>query len=274
MSAADLEPLPPPPRNLRMVIEYDGTAYAGWEKQKNGVGIQQLLQGAIRQITGEDTSVNGAGRTDAGVHALGQVASFTLQKRMPAVDLHRALNAVLPDDVAVLALEDVSLYFHARFSATGKIYRYLILNEPVRAPLLARTSHHVRSPLDLDAMRAAARELEGRHDFAAFARDVEPGDETVRTIWAIDVEREGRCVAIYVAGDGFLYNMVRIIAGTLAHVGVGKISSADMPGVLASQKRSSSGPTLPARGLALLRVFYGGRPSARPKDSCREIATP
>lgn len=255
MSSADTG-LPEPPRNLRIVLEYDGTDFAGWERQKNGLGVQEVIESAIEKITRERTTVNGSGRTDAGVHALGQVASFTLRHRMAAPDLHRALNAVLPDDVSVLALDEVDLFFHARFSATSKLYRYRILDSRIRRPLERRTSWQLHRALDVDAMAAAAHQLVGRRDFTAFCKEAYRYDSCVRDLQRLDVRREGAFVVIDAAADGFLYNMVRILVGTLVAVGSGKTSIAAIEALLAGGGREGAGATVPACGLTLVEVFY------------------
>lgn len=245
-----------PPRNIKIVVEYDGAGYAGWEKQKTGLGVEEVVRDAVQKITGEKTTINGAGRTDAGVHASGQVASFTILKEIPVKDLVRALNAVLPDDVAIVSGEEVDLYFHARFSAISKIYRYHIWNAPIRSPLHHRRSFHIRADMDLDEMRRAADCLEGTHDFAGFAKETEDQEDTVRTVRRIAFERHGGVFTIDFEGDGFLYNMVRILAGTLIDVGLRRKRSQDILHVLATRDRKLAGPTLPARGLELVRVFY------------------
>ena len=250
--------LPRCPRNIRLTLEYDGTDYVGWEKQKNGLGIQQVVEEAVERITGERPVLNGSGRTDAGVHALGQVASFTLQNRIAASDLQRALNAVLPDDVAVTSAEDVSLFFHARFSATSKTYRYRLLTGRTPSPLNRREVHHHRAPLDVAAMQAAAPLFLGRHDFSAFCREADRIGDCRRTLHRLDIETDGPFVTFWVAGDGFLYNMVRIIVGTLIHVGSGKLGIDDVAALLRGGARKSAGPTVPAHGLALVEVCYPG----------------
>ncbi len=256
MSDGLAEGLPPCPRNIKIIIEYDGTGYCGWEKQKNGTGIQQLIEDAIFRITGERTTVNGSGRTDAGVHALGQVATFTLQHRIPAGDLERALDAVLPADVAILKAEEVSLFFHARFSACSKRYRYIVLSGRAKAPLMRHRSYHVRHPLDLETMQEAASLFCGTHDFKAFCREAERIGDCVRTMHQCEVSQDGRLLYFDLAADGFLYNMVRIVVGTLIYVGQGKISTKNITELLDGGERKSSGPTVPACGLHLMEVFY------------------
>lgn len=250
--------LPPCPRNLRLVIEYDGAGYVGWEKQKNGLGIQQVVEDAVHRITGERPVVNGSGRTDAGVHALGQVASFTLLNAIAVTDLQRALNAVLPEDVAVVDADEVDLFFHARFSATSKTYRYRMLTGRVPSPLRRRTVYHHRAPLDVEPMREAARLFVGRHDFSAFCREAERIGDCRRTVHRADVEGDGRLLTFHLAADGFLYNMVRIIVGSLTYVGSGKLSPRDISDLLEGGSRKSAGPTVPPHGLTLVEVCYPG----------------
>ncbi len=248
--------LPACPRNIKITIEYDGSNYCGWEKQNNGIGIQKLIEDAVFKITGERTTINGSGRTDAGVHALGQVASFTLQHQIPIRDLGRALDAVLPPDVAVLAAEDVSLFFHARFSATSKLYRYSVLTGRAKAPLLRHRTHHIRHPLDLAAMQEVAALFVGTHDFSAFCKEAERIGDCVRTIHKCRIIEDGRLIHFELAANGFLYNMVRIIVGTLVYVGSGKLGKEEIASLLNGGERKFSGPTVPASGLHLVEVFY------------------
>ncbi|MEE9392411.1 MAG: tRNA pseudouridine(38-40) synthase TruA [Planctomycetota bacterium] len=244
------------PRNLKIVLEYDGRAYVGWERQKNGPGIQTLIEDAIQNITRERTTVNGSGRTDAGVHALGQVASFTLQNRIGSADLHRALNAVLPDDVVIKTLEEVSLFFHARFSAKSKSYRYRILNSRIARPLDRHLYWQVFPPLDIPKMQEAATLIEGRRDFAAFCKEPGRYDTCVRDLMKLSVTKIDDDILVEARADGFLYNMVRILVGTLVYVGLGKIEASGIAEIFESGDRNLTGPTVPACGLALHRVFY------------------
>jgi tRNA pseudouridine38-40 synthase len=245
-----------PPRNLKAEISYDGRAYVGWERQKNGLGIQEVFERAITKITGEHTSSNASGRTDAGVHALGQVANFTLRNEIPTDELWRALNAVLPEDVSLRRLEEVDLFFHARFSALRKTYRYTILNSRVREPLERHRYWMVYAPLDRDAMRNVAQVLVGRHDFAAFCRDSEQYDSCHRHLMGLEVRDRGAFIDIDATADGFLWNMVRILVGTLVHAGQGKIGPDDVRRALEEGDRRRVGPTVPPDGLVLLRVDY------------------
>jgi len=243
-------------RNVKLTIEYDGTRYVGWQVQPNGVSVQEVVQNAIAAVTGEqDVKLIGSGRTDAGVHAAGQTASFRTDTSIPAEDLVPAINTKLPDDIAALDAEDVPDDFHARYSATSKTYRYSILNRRVRSPLARARAHLVRRPLDVGAMQAAARHLVGEHDFAAFQSKPD-GRPSVRTVTRLEVEAEGPYVRITVSANGFLYNMVRAIAGTLTEVGLGRRAADSLPGLIASLDRSTAGPTAPPQGLCLLEVEY------------------
>ncbi|NRA96126.1 MAG: tRNA pseudouridine(38-40) synthase TruA [Planctomycetes bacterium] len=246
----------PTERNLKTVIEYDGTAYVGWERQKNGLGIQEVLEEAVHTITRERVVIEGSGRTDAGVHALGQVASFRIEKDIHVGKLRLGLNAVLPPDIAVLSIEEVAADFHARRSAKSKRYRYTILNAPARRPHARHVSYHFPQALDHEAMGKAAHHLVGEHDFTAFAREADQKKTCVRTILEAQVVRDGSFLHVDVVGTGFLYNMVRIITGTLIEVGVGKRGAETVPALLRSKQREETGYTVPAHGLALVHVGY------------------
>jgi tRNA pseudouridine38-40 synthase len=246
----------PTERNLKTVIEYDGTAYVGWERQKNGLGIQEVLEEAVHTITRERVVVEGSGRTDAGVHALGQVASFRVESDIHVEKLRLGLNAVLPPDIAVLSIEEADAGFHARRSAKNKQYRYTILNAPARRPHARLVSYHFPQPLDHEAMAEAARCFVGEHDFSAFAREADQKKTCVRTILEAQVVRDGEFLHVDVVGTGFLYNMVRIITGTLIEVGVGKRDAGTVPALLQSKRREETGYTVPAHGLALVQVGY------------------
>ena len=245
-------------RTVRLLIEYDGTGYAGWQAQANGPSIQEEVEKAIRRVTGERLRVAGSGRTDAGVHALGQVASFRTGSAIPGERFAAALNAHLPPDIVVLRSADAPEDFHARKGVRGKTYLYRILNRRIRPALLRGKVYHFAPRLDLRAMRAAAACLVGRHDFRAFTPTaaVKPGGYE-REIFALDVDRHGDELHIEVTGSGFLYNMVRCIAGTLVEVGRGKRPPDDLRAILESRDRRRCGPTAPPGGLYLVRVDYG-----------------
>ena len=256
-------------RTLKLTLAYDGTGYAGWQRQADAETIQSLVEAALEPLERRPVTVHGAGRTDAGVHALGQVASVRLAHPIPPAALVRALNANLPPAVRVLRAATVSAGFHARFDARAKVYRYRLATGAVAHPLEQRYAWHVPQPLDLEAMRAAGRLLEGRRDFAAFqtAAAEAATASTVRHITVLRVAPEtppdwrpdaaaDAVVAIEIRGDGFLRHMVRTIAGTLVDVGTGRRPPASVAEVLASRSRAQAGPTAPARGLLLVRVEY------------------
>jgi tRNA pseudouridine38-40 synthase len=246
-------------RTLKLTIQYDGTSYVGWQRQAAGVSIQGLLEAALRPVEGTDTAVHGAGRTDAGVHALAQVASVSLSSGLPEGTIVRALNAALPPDVRVLAAEEVSPAFHARFSARTKTYEYRIVNAPLVSPFLYRYAWHVRRALDMEAMQAAAFSFAGRHDFAAFQGAGSTAATTERTIldlaWAAGHGFDQPLV-FRVTGDGFLRHMVRSIVGTLVEVGSGRLKPGRVPAILQSRDRTQAGPTAPPHGLFLTGVQY------------------
>ena len=243
---------------LRLTLEYDGSDFAGWQLQAAGQRtVQGTLEDAIRRVTGETARVSGAGRTDAGVHAEGQVASVALDTAPEPAALARALNGVLPPDLAVVALEPAPDDFHARYDARGKLYRYRIWNGELRSPLRAPRSHWIRAPLDLAAMRGAAKSLVGRHDFAAFQAGGSDERSTLRTLSSLEIDGESRGeILLLMEADGFLRHMVRILAGTLIEVGMGRRPAAGVSDLLASRDRARAGPTAPAQSLTLVRVSY------------------
>lgn len=247
-------------RRIRLTVEYDGTAYAGWQRQLNAQSVQQRLEEAIRRLTGEEVNVTGASRTDAGVHALGQVAHFDTASRIPGDKFSFALNTVLPEDIRVSASRETRPDFHARFDAKGKLYRYLIHNHPHASAIGRNTHAHAIYPLDEALMHEEAQRAVGTHDFAAFAASGSIVKDTVRTIHEARVLRSGNEVEFLVRGDGFLYNMVRILAGTLIAVGSGKLEPGAISRALRSGNRLDLGVTAPARGLTLMRVYYDDDP--------------
>lgn len=246
-------------RTLKLTVQYDGTAYVGWQRQSNGPSIQGLLEAALQPIEGREVSMQGAGRTDAGVHALGQVASAVVETPLPGPQLGRALNAVLPRDVRVIAVEDAAPEFHARFAARAKTYEYRIVNAPLMSAFLHRYAWHVPQPLDLDAMRTAAAPLLGTHDFAAFQGPRSRPGATERTILDVSWQDGGGFdfpLVLTITGNGFLRHMVRNIVGTLVEVGTGRQDPWRVLSVLDSRDRTQAGPTAPARGLFLTHVLY------------------
>lgn len=247
---------PPALRNLKLVVEYDGTNLAGWQRQDGQDTVQGWLEKAFHSMTKQEVVVRGAGRTDAGVHAEAQVANVELASRIPAIGFLRGLNTFLPREIAVLEVADVPATFNARFSARGKIYRYQVWNHPVRSPRFARYAWHVYDPLDMHTMREAAAVLTGEHDFRAFRAADCDRKNTVRIIRRLDVRREGAMVSFEVEGTAFLRNMVRILAGTLVAVGRGRMTPSDVATALASGDRTQAGMTAPPWGLTLARVIY------------------
>lgn len=240
-----------------MIVEYDGTAYAGWQRQENAITVQQRLEEAIRRLTGESSlTVTGASRTDAGVHALGQNVHFDTQSRIPADKFSFALNTMLPDDIRVRESREVSDRFHARFSTEGKEYRYLIYAHPHASALYRSLSAHVIYPLDVERMNTEAQSALGTHDFAPFAASGSVVKDTVRRIDSISVTENGPFIELRVHGNGFLYNMVRILAGTLIGVGSGKLAPGAIKRALESGSRLDLGVTAPPQGLTLMRVDY------------------
>lgn len=249
----------PVQRTLKLTLQYDGTDYVGWQRQASGTSVQGLLEDALAPIDGGPVTVHGAGRTDAGVHALGQVCSFSLTASLEPARLTRALNAVLPPDIRVTGAEVAPDGFHARFSATGKIYDYRFVAGPVVSPFARRYVWHVVQRLDLPAMRAAAAMLVGEHDFAAFQAARSKVHTSVRTIRRIDWSGAGTSedpLVMQVEGNGFLRHMVRNIAGTLVEIGTGRRAAEAMAEILHARSRSEAGPTAPASGLFLRQVLY------------------
>lgn len=242
-------------RNLKLTIQYDGTRYCGWQKQPNSSGIQGTIEYAIYEITKEKVNITGSGRTDAGVHALGQVANFKTSSSIPANRIPDALNAKLPKDISIIDCQEVCEDFHSRYSATGKIYRYLIYNKPYRSPLYKDISYHVRYDLDIQKMRSEAKSLLGTHEFKGFMSSGSSVKDTVRTIHDITIKESGDLIVLEVEGNGFLYNMVRIIVGTLVDIGRGRIDK-PLEEIIASQDRGEAGHTAPAHGLFLKKVHY------------------
>lgn len=251
------------PRNLKLTIEYDGTGYLGWQVQPQGPTVQGAIESAVERVTGERRRINGSGRTDAGVHARGQVANVRVRTRIPTERLAGALNANLPDDIAILAVEDVPWSFHARYDATAKTYDYVVETRRPRPALERGRVHHHPGALDVDAMRAAANELIGEHDFRSFATvdPVRAGRSAVRTLFEARVDRDGTRVRFRFSADGFLYNMVRALVGTLLEIGAGRRPADDVPRVLAACDRRVAGPNAPARGLTLVGVRYEAPPT-------------
>lgn len=244
-------------QRFKLTIAYDGTDYNGWQIQPGCRTIQGELENALSRFTGDHPKVHGSGRTDQGVHAVGQVAHVDLACGISCSDIRKALNAILVDDIRVLRVARAPHDFHARRCAVGKEYRYFIWNGEIMPPMIRRYRHHVRSPLDVDAMRSAASALAGARDFAAFtANPNRPVESTIRHLKSLTVSRSGREVVIAAKSDGFLYKMVRSIVGFLVRVGDGSIDPLETEGILKSRIRTATVPTAPAKGLFLWRVWY------------------
>ena len=247
-------------RNIKLIISYDGTEFSGWQRQPDRRTVQQELEEAIGRLTGTVPVTNASGRTDAGVHALGQVVHFyTASEHRPEVFV-KALNAMLPPDIRVKAASEQPQAFHSTFDARTKLYRYVVDNGPCADPFQLRYSHHVYQPLDIAAMHRAGQALKGRHDFHSFETNWPNRTSSVRTITHLAVNRMGHFVWIDAEADGFLYNMVRTIAGTLIFVGLGRRPESWVADVIAAEDRRAAGPTAPPQGLFLVRVRYAGDP--------------
>jgi tRNA pseudouridine38-40 synthase len=244
----------------KLVIAYDGTAYQGWQVQKVGTGVQEIVETALTKLFSGAPRLHSSSRTDTGVHALGMVAHFEVPRaeaRMTGHKLSLALNAYLPDDVRVVSAAKAHAKFHARFHATGKQYRYYVWNQPAMNPLLYQRAWHVPRALDVKAMRAAAKQLVGQQDFKSFTgtRDYEMAS-TVRTLTRCDLRKTGAHLTFIIEGDGFLYKMCRGIVGTLVQIGQGKFPPEAIPTMLAKADRRVAGMTAPAHGLVLWKVYY------------------
>lgn len=255
-SAADYPPQGQ--RRYKLLIEYDGTNYCGWQRQINGPSVQQTLEEALVRLTGEAVSVLGSSRTDAGVHALGLVAHFDSATRIPPEKIAFALNTMLPYDIRIRESALAPDGFHARYSAAGKVYRYCFYNARHDRAIGRQYSAHIPLPMDVDVMQKEANALLGTHDFAAFAASGSIAKQTVKTMHRVKITRRGDEVTLLILGDGFLYNMVRIIAGTLEEVGTGKREGGAIAKAIAMGDRLLLGKTAPARGLTLMRALYTG----------------
>lgn len=243
-------------RTIKITIEYDGTGYCGWQRQPNGLAVQQVVEAALYKLLGETVRVRSSGRTDAGVHAMGMVAAFETTKEIPLRAVVNGSNHFLPPDIAILNATEVSSDFKAIGDALAKHYRYSILNSAIRSPLRRLTSWHVPESLDLDAMRQAAAHFPGRHDFAAFRASNCSAKTTIRKIDSVDIKKNSDMIFIDVIGEGFLKNMVRVISGTLVDIGKGRFSPEHLQWLLLNPDRQQAGVTAPACGLSLLKVFY------------------
>lgn len=243
-------------RNLLFTLSYDGTAYHGWQVQKNADTVQKRFQNALETVTGERSGVVGCSRTDAGVHAKMFCCNSKVSTKIPEKNLIRALNCNLPDDIAVTDICEKDMEFHARYSCKGKEYLYNIWNSHIRDPFVNRYSMRYDMKLDIDTLNEGCKAFIGKHDFAGFCSAGSNVQDTIRTIYDAHFERKEDMVRLYISGDGFLYNMVRIIVGTFLYVAQGKIEVGDLKSIIDSTERNRAGITAPAHGLFLNKVFY------------------
>ena len=244
-------------RNIKITIEYDGTKYSGWQTQKNGQGIQDLITNAIHQVTNKTIKLNGSGRTDAGVHAIGQSANFKTDCSIPVNKIPEAINKYLPKDIVIKEAKEVDNEFHARYSVKGKKYMYIVNNSKYRSALNNSHEYHFNKQLDYKSMKKAAEYFEGTHDFSGFMASGSSVKDTIRTIEKVQIKRrEDDRIIFNFTGNGFLYNMVRIMVGTLLDVGIGKIKAEEIPNIIKSKDRTKAGKTVPAQGLYLVEVYY------------------
>ena len=243
-------------RNIKLTIEYDGKDFNGWQRQPNKLNIQGTIEQAIKNITGEDVELNASGRTDAGVHALGQVANFKTNSQIPIDKFAIAINSRLKKSIVIKKAEEVDERFHSRLSCKKKTYRYVINNSIEGTAIYRNLETHISQKLDVVKMQKAVKYFEGEHDFKAFKASGTSSKSSVRTIYEAKVYNEENKVFIELTGNGFLYNMVRIIAGTLVEVGLGKIEPESIKEIIKSKKRENAGKTLPPNGLYLVSVIY------------------
>ena len=243
-------------RNIKLVIEYDGKDFNGWQKQPNKLNIQGTIEQAIKIITGEEVDLTASGRTDAGVHAFGQVANFKTNSNIPIDKIAIALNSNLKKSIRIISAEEVDERFHSRLTCKKKTYRYVINNSEFSSAIYRNLETHIPQKLDVEKMRVAAKFFEGEHDFKAFKASGTSSKSSVRTIYKGKVEKQGDRIIIELTGNGFLYNMVRIIAGTLVDVGLEKIKPSEIPEIIEKGERIRAGKTLPPQGLYLVKVEY------------------
>ena len=243
-------------RNIKLTIEYDGKDFNGWQKQPTKLNIQGTIEQAKKQITGEDVELNASGITDAGVHALGQVANFKTNSQIPIEKFAIAINSKLKRSIVIKKAEEVDERFHSRLSCKKKTYRYIINNSPEGTAIYRNLETHIPQKLDLSQMKKAIKYFEGEHDFKAFKASGTSSKSSVRTIYKADIYQENEKIFIEITGNGFLYNMVRIIVGTLVEVGLGKIKPEKIIDIIQQGKRENAGKTFPPNGLYLLKVMY------------------
>ena len=243
-------------KNVKLTIEYDGKDFNGWQKQPTKLNIQGEIERAIKDITGEDVELNASGRTDAGVHALGQVANFKTYSNIPVEKFPIALNTKLKRSIRILSAEEVDENFHSRYNCKKKTYRYVINNSENGTAIYRNLEYNFLQKLDIEKMKEAAKYFVGEHDFKGFKASGTSSKSSVRTIYKAEVYKENEKVLIELTGNGFLYNMVRIISGTLIEVGIGKIEPEEITEIINSGERERAGKTLPPQGLYLVKVEY------------------
>lgn len=243
-------------RNIKLTIEYDGKKFGGWQKQPNKLNIQGEIEKAIGEITGEKIELNASGRTDAGVHSLGQVANFKTNSKIEIEKIPIAINSKLKQSIRIIKAEEVEEIFHARYSCKGKKYRYIINNSKYGSAIYRDLEYHMPMNLNIEAMQKGIKYFEGEHDFKGFKASGTSSKSSVRTIYKAKVIKEGDRIIVELEGNGFLYNMVRIISGTIVDIGLGKIKPEEIPEIIESKDRNRAGKTLPPQGLYLVEVYY------------------
>ena len=243
-------------RNIKLIIEYDGKSFNGWQKQPTKLNIQGEIEKAIEEITGEKVDLTASGRTDAGVHSLGQTANFKTDSQIPIEKIAKAINSKLKKSIVIKSAEEVDERFHSRYSVKSKTYRYIINNSENGTAIYRGLEYHIPMKLDVKKMQEAVKFFEGEHDFKGFKASGTSSKSSIRTIYKGEVKQEEERIIIEVTGNGFLYNMVRIIAGTLVDVGLEKIKPEEIPEIIESKDRTKAGKTLPPHGLYLLKVEY------------------
>ena len=243
-------------RNIKLTIEYDGKDFNGWQKQPNKLNIQGNIEKVISEITKEEIELIGSGRTDAGVHAKGQVANFKTNSNIPIEKFAIAINSRLKKSIIIKKAEEVPERFHSRYNCKKKTYRYIINNSDMGSAIYRNLEYNIKMPLNLENMKKASKYFEGEHDFSAFKASGTSSKSSVRTIYSADVKKENERIIIELTGNGFLYNMVRIISGTLVEVGLGKIRPEEIEDIIDSKNRQMAGKTLPPYGLYLVEVNY------------------
>lgn len=243
-------------KNIKLLIEFDGTNYAGWQKQPKINTVQQTLEKAIADLTNEKIELIGSSRTDAGVHARGFIANFKTNSSIPSDKFREALNCRLPDDIVILKSDEVPIEFHSRYSSKGKKYSYTILNTYQRSAINRNYMYHIKNNLDINSMKEAAKYFVGNHDFSAFRSTGSSAKTTERIIYESEIIKQGQIIIYNVHGNGFLYNMVRTMVGTLINVGIKKNAPEDIEKIILSKDRSKAGQCVPGCGLCLEKVYY------------------